>query len=111
MSDHNFTSRRSTRVKTDVFVELQGEKFVYAGETVTVNLHGALVRVSFPLTVGDRIVLHVHLTGKSATATVVFADSDLSQYGIELDTPNNIWGIALPPSDWEMRRSDAEVAE
>src|SRR5690348_9002568 len=42
------TPRRSTRVAADVaadiLIDLQGERFAYAGETVTVNLHGALVR-------------------------------------------------------------------
>src|SRR5690349_879258 len=46
------TPRRSTRVAADVLIEVQGEKFVWAGETVIVNLHGALVRVAAPLKLG-----------------------------------------------------------
>ena len=106
-------SRRSTRVATDVQValdvvmEVPGENARYAGKTLTVNLHGALLTTIAPLKLGDQLTVHVHLTGKSAQAKVVFAKNDLSQFGIELGTPENIWGVALPPQDWNMRRSDA----
>jgi hypothetical protein len=94
------TPRRSTRVAADVLIEVQGERFAYAGETTTVNLHGALVRVAAPLNVGDPITLHVHNSGKSVGAEVVFADYEASQFGLELDRPENIWGMADPPADW-----------
>jgi hypothetical protein len=35
------TARRSTRIETDVLIEVQGEDFAYAGETVRVSLHGS----------------------------------------------------------------------
>jgi len=96
--------RRSTRVKADVaadvLIEVQGERFAYAGETVTVNLHGALVRITAPLKLGERVNLYVHRTGRSVGAGVVFADYEASQFGIELDCPENIWGISAPPTDW-----------
>ena len=95
------TPRRSTRIEADVLIEVQGERFAYAGETVTVNLHGALIRIAAPLNAGDRVTVHVHHTGKSAVARVVFADLELSRFGIELERPENIWGIATPPADWE----------
>jgi PilZ domain-containing protein len=94
------TPRRSTRVAADVLIEVQGEKFAYAGETITVNLHGALVRVAARLKVGDRIMLYVHSTRKSAPASVVFVDEQASQFGLELDIPENIWGMPDPPADW-----------
>ena len=98
------TPRRSTRVAADmaadVLIEVQGERFAYAGEIVTVNLHGALVRIAAPLKLGDRITLHVHGTGRSASAGVVFADYEAAQFGVELDSRANIWGMADPPTDW-----------
>ena len=94
------TPRRSTRIPTDVPIEVQGEGFAYAGEAITANLHGALVRMSAPLKVGDPITIHVHRTGKSAVAAIVFADHQGSRFGIELQRPENIWGVAAPPSDW-----------
>jgi hypothetical protein len=106
--------RRSTRVAADVAValdvlmEVQGEDFQYLGKTITVNLHGALVTTAAPLKVGDQVKINVHLTGKSALATVVFASDDPREFGIGLRTPENIWGVALPPKDWNMRGSDAD---
>jgi len=98
------TPRRSTRIAADmaadVLIEVRGERFAYAGETVTVNLHGALVRIAALLKLGDRITLHVHHTGKSAGTDIVFADYEASQFGIELESPENIWGMADPPTDW-----------
>ena len=94
------STRRSTRIATDVLVEVQGERFAYAGETISVNLHGALIRVSADLKVGDRLTIHVPSAGKSATAAIVFADLESSQFGLELECPDNIWGVAVPPEDW-----------
>jgi len=99
-SSKDASSRRSTRIATDVLVEVKGEDFAYAGETITVNLHGALVRIAAPLKVGDPLVVHVHRTGMAAPARIVFIDDEPSQFGIELETPCNIWGISIPPSDW-----------
>lgn len=100
--EKNSSPRRSTRIPTDVLVELQGEGFAYAGETITVNLHGALVRISAPLKVGDRVTLHVHHTGRSSLGAVVFADAGASQFGVELERPENIWGVSVPPADWKV---------
>ena len=94
--------RRSTRIPADVLVEVQGEGFAYAGETITINLHGALVRIAAPLKKGDEVTVHVHHTGKSAPGTVVFACDALRQFGIELENPENIWGVTLAPADWNV---------
>lgn len=100
--EKNSSPRRSTRIPTDVLVELKGDGFAYAGETITVNLHGALVRIAAPLKLGDRITVHVHQTGKSASGAVVFADARSSQFGVELERPENIWGVNVPPPDWKV---------
>jgi len=100
-NDGAHSRRRSTRIETDVLIELQGDRCAYAGQTVTVNLHGALVRTSAPLQIGTAIVVYVHSTGKSALAHVVSATHEsFPRYGIELDHPANIWGISDTPSDW-----------
>ncbi len=93
--------RRSTRVATDIVVELKGEKFAYAGQTVSVNLHGGLIRTAAPLELGAVVTVYVHRSGKSAPARVVFrSPSEPFEYGIELEQPENIWGIAPSPEDW-----------
>jgi len=101
--DGEKSPRRSTRVQTDVLIEVQGQDFAYAGETVTVNLHGALIRTSAPLEIGTPVTVHVHRTGRSAPAHIVFATHDSgSRYGIELDHPDNIWGVSATPPDWNV---------
>jgi PilZ domain len=94
--------RRSTRVPLDVSIEIEGEAGALKGVTVVVNLHGALIRTVKPIPLGARIRVTVYLTGKSASARVVYIaeDSTLTS-GIELDKPLNIWGVSLTPDDWE----------
>lgn len=97
----NSPSRRSTRVATDVLIEVQGEKFAYAGQTVTVSLHGALIRTAATLEIGTPVSVFVHSTGRSTIARVVFvSDEDPHLYGVELKIPENVWGIDDPPADW-----------
>ena len=96
-------ARRSTRIETDVLIEVQGDGFAYAGETERVSLHGALIRTSAPLELGTPVTVYVHRTGKFASAHIVSVIHDASsRYGIELDQPGNIWGVAATPSDWKV---------
>ena len=88
---------------------MHDKRIVCAGETVIVNLHGALIKTLELLAHGTHITLHVPLTGKSAAAQVVFVDpEDRQSVGVELSHPQNIWGISLPPDDWESRFTDGE---
>jgi hypothetical protein len=65
-------SRRSTRVRLKVAIEAHGvsEPLTYEGETIVVNLHGALILTAVALPVGMKISIRVHLTDKRATAEV-----------------------------------------
>jgi ribosomal protein L27 len=95
-------ARRSTRISADVLLEVRGEKFAYAGETITVNLHGALIHTSADLTIGTDLTLFVFRTGKSARARVVYiSPMNPSHYGLELEHAENIWGVEGPPDDWQ----------
>ncbi len=94
-------SRRSSRITCDILVELQGERFAYAGETVVINLHGALIRTSVELQLGTQVTIHVHSTRKSAAGRIVsISYENPSHYGVELDKPANIWGLIDAPPDW-----------
>jgi hypothetical protein len=96
-------SRRSTRVRLKVAIEAHGigEPLKCEGETFVVNLHGALILTAIPLRVGMKISIHVYVTDKRATAEVVYVDPDQPrQCGINLEKPENIWGVSLPPDDW-----------
>jgi hypothetical protein len=97
-------SRRSTRVPLKVRIKAQGstEHLTCDGETIVVNLHGALLSTSFGLRVGMKIEIEVCLTRKRAQAKVVYVDPDQPRHcGIALAKPQNIWGISLPPDDWQ----------
>lgn len=103
-------SRRSTRINYDVLVELQGERFAYAGETSVVNLHGALIRTAAPLQLGMPVTIHVHRTGKAAAGRVVFASYETPpHYGVELEKPANIWGLVDAPPDWQEILNESQV--
>ena len=97
-------SRRSTRVPLKVVIAIEdgAEGRTCEGETIVVNLHGALMATAIGLTTGMGISIHVHLTDKRAAARVVYIDTKNPLHcGIELDEPRNIWGVPLTPDDWE----------
>ena len=96
-------SRRSTRVRLKVVIEVQGvaEPLTCDGETIIVNRHGALIATSVALRVGMRIEIHVIPTAKRAIADVVHVDPEQPRIcGVGLIKSENIWGLALPPDDW-----------
>jgi hypothetical protein len=96
--------RRSTRVplKVAIAVESGGENLTCEGETIVVNMHGALISTTLALSIGMRISIHVYLTDKRAKARVVHIDAESPlRCGIELDRPRNVWGVPLPPHDWD----------
>lgn len=102
--------RRSTRVRLKVAIVAQGatEPLTCEGETITVNLHGALITTFVPLRVGMRIEIRVILTDKRAAAEIVYVDPERPPHcGIALAKPENIWGLSLPPDDW-YENSDRE---
>ena len=99
---HN--SRRSTRVPLKVTLAILGdpEGITCECETIVVNLHGALLTTAIGLNVGMKISIHVYISDKRAGARVVYVDpASPLQAGIELDHPRNIWGVSLPPEDWD----------
>jgi hypothetical protein len=98
-------SRRSTRVPLKVVitvVEGGAGSRTCEGETIVVNLHGALIATEIGLSSGMRISIHVYLTDKRAAARVVYIDpKNPLRCGIELDEPRNIWGVPVPPDNWD----------
>ena len=94
-------SRRSTRVPLKVIIAIEGGAEC-EGVTIVVNLHGAFIATAIGLSIGTRISIHVHLTDKRSAARVVYVDpKNPLRCGIELEKPRNIWGVPLPPDDWE----------
>jgi hypothetical protein len=95
--------RRSTRVPLKVIITVEGgaESQTCDGETIVVNLEGALITTAIGLRTGMRISIQVYVTGKRAAARIVYINPENPLHcGIELDEPRNIWGVHLPPNDW-----------
>ena len=96
-------SRRSTRVRLKIVIEVLGvsEPLNCEGETIVVNLHGALILTAVALRLGMKVSVHVKITDRVAAAEVVYVDPDQHRHcGIKLSKPENVWGISLPPDDW-----------
>ena len=50
---------------------------------------------------GMKIEIQVYLTAKRANAEVVYIDPQQPLHcGIALAKPENVWGLSLPPDDW-----------
>jgi hypothetical protein len=98
---HNL--RRSTHVPLKVVITIEGgaETHTCDGETI-VDLQGALIVTGITLTTGMRISIHVYVTDDRAAARVVDVDPENPLHcGIALEEPRNIWGVHLPPNDWD----------
>ena len=105
-------SRRSTRVPLKVIIAIEEGPGIFSceGVTIVVNLHGAWIATAIGLSAGTKISVHVHLTDKQSAARVVYIDPEnLLHCGIELEKPRNIWGVPLPPTDWEEIAASSEV--
>ena len=85
------------------------EPLTCEGETFVVNLHGAFILTAVALRVGMKIGILVLLTGKRAIADVVYVDPEQPRHcGINLEKPENIWGLSPTPDDWH--EGDTEPA-
>ena len=95
-------SRRSTRVPLKVAITVEGQaNLTCEGTTEIVNLHGALIHTAVELPYKATIDVHVLLTDQRAKARIIYINPlNRLMCGIELEHPENIWGVPLPPKDW-----------
>jgi len=87
-----------------VVIEAKGatEPWTCDGETIIVNLHGALISTAGPLRKGMKIQIHVFMTNTRGAADVVHVDPERPLLcGVGLQIPENIWGVEAPPDDWQ----------
>lgn len=77
------------RVWAELLIEIQGERFAYAGEAIGWNARQALIRTSAPLTLGTEITIHVPRTGRSTPGLIVSEARELSHFGVELAAPDS----------------------
>ncbi len=100
-------ARRSSRVLVSLPLAVSGQKsdgshISGAAETILVNRHGARIRSTVPLETQMEVRVAMLAPYKWRVGQVVWADSQEREYGIELNRPENFWGIYFPPEDWEL---------
>jgi hypothetical protein len=74
-----------------------------AAETILVNKHGAKIRSAITLEPSMEVRVAMLSPYKWRLAQVVWANVQQNEYGIQLDRPENFWGVYFPPEDWELR--------
>jgi len=98
------TKRQTRRVLLAVPLVISGKIGGSAvrvlAETVDVSREGAKVRLTTPLEVESQIRVAALNPYRYTRARVVWARPQSNEYGIQLLTPQNFWGIAFPPDDW-----------
>jgi uncharacterized FlaG/YvyC family protein len=103
--------RRSARLSIIVPVTVRGtdtsgQAFKENTWTISVNRHGGRIATFRQLAADDQIVVENPLLGRTAKARVIrvcekrFAE-DPYEVCVELLEAQNVWGIKLPPEDWE----------
>ncbi len=101
--------RRSQRVHIEipvwVYGHLKDEPFQEEALTVIVNAHGALINLSKPMAVGEKMFLAHKTAGKDILCQVVHVgptENGKTQIGIEFTEPApKFWNIVFPPEDWK----------
>ena len=78
-------------ISAELLIEIQGERFAYAGEAIGWNSRQALIRTSAPLALGSEITIHVPRTGRSTPGVIVSEARQLSHFGVELAAPDSFW--------------------
>jgi hypothetical protein len=101
-------SRRSSRVLVTLPLAVSGQRgdgshISGAAETVLVNKHGAKIRSAIILEPSMEVRVAMLAPYKWRLAQVVWANEQLNEYGIQLEQPENFWGVYFPPEDWELR--------
>jgi hypothetical protein len=116
--------RRSSRVERPVTLmvlgtDRRGEPFKEMTSVVSLNLHGCRYSSRHEYSPEGWVMLQVTGTdGASAPAVRARVKSiyspqtprELCQVGVELETPGNVWGIPVPPEDWQHILSPTNVA-
>ena len=110
--DSVVSHRRSTRIDYVMTVLLSGKDgsgtpFREFTQTAVVNLHGCKVRTSYRILVGMLVTLECPKAGTSGKGVCIRVwDPPPGVVGheiaVQLIKPQNLWGVANPPADWEI---------
>lgn len=107
--------RRSTRVKTGVFLDIRGtdgdgKSFMERRVTLEISFHGCRYYSRYSLPANSYVTMEVSNKNEKSASTDIRARvawcrrsrqlGGLFQVGVEFENPGNIWDIADPPADW-----------
>jgi ElaB/YqjD/DUF883 family membrane-anchored ribosome-binding protein len=113
--------RRSARLSIIVPVTVRGadaagQPFKENTWTISVNKHGGRIATFHQLAVNDQIIVENPLLGRTAKARVNricekrFAE-DPYEVCVELLEAQNIWGVKLPPEDWQKEQQIVSASQ
>ena len=100
--------RRSTRLSLQIPVVITSldpsRNFREECNTVVVNVHGCGVILHERLTNETPVTVKLVSNGRSKNGRILLAISVIDNtswlLGWDFDSPENFWGIEIPPSDW-----------
>jgi len=103
--------RRSVRLPISVpsiirGVDTSGQKFKENTWTISVNKQGAKIATFHQLQIGDEITIENPILGRASKGHVVRVverhfPEDPFEVGVELNEPQNVWGVKFPPDNWQ----------
>ena len=102
--------RRTSRLHFKVRVILSGKgaggfDFAEEAETTTISKHGAALRTSYHLALGQEISVRTKDTNRAAPFQVVWIGQEVAPnaglIGIEWLDARRFWGVEFPPEDWQ----------
>jgi hypothetical protein len=112
-------ARRTTRIPLRIPIQLvvQGEARARTLDawTTIVNIHGARIECKVGLALQQEVVINVPFNGMSQKGCVVWNRKEQNERGnfefaVELDRPENLWGVGFPPSDWDSVKANGNGA-
>ncbi|MFB3920927.1 MAG: hypothetical protein ACE145_04350 [Terriglobia bacterium] len=103
--------RRSTRISIAIPITISGKDatgraFKENTRTIILNKHGARIVTVHQLALGSELLLENRALGRTAKTMVAWLGDPPSvrepaEVGIQLVEAENIWGVELPPDDWQ----------
>jgi hypothetical protein len=109
-TETNPERRRTSRVQHQTRVALSGKdadgfSFAEETETITVSKHGASLRTSYHLTLGQEVSVRTKAKDRVGQFQVVWIGEagtpDEGKIGVEWLDARRFWGVEFPPEDWQ----------
>src|SRR5262249_32637798 len=96
------TTRIPLRIPVLMIVDEAGKSRSLDGWTMIVNVHGAKVECKRRFALHEEVLVQVPFNGKSQRGKVVWARAEANEngnfeFGVELNEPENLWGVGFPP--------------